>query len=326
MKIEPKISVWTGCDLGVADALREFKTKWGPYSIESRRYPIFRLIREIIDPALSTYASTLDTRYKGFFAGVGADMAFSETIKLVGLDTMLRLQKQLLHQFVVTENKNTPEDITFVATIESLIGLIWDCDCKLPVKSSLRAKTGKSRGLNGQRPIDYCRFCGSFTSLTTFVRDEQELRGTDDILRLSNRYCPAHQPKLPDGSWNPRYKQAKRSVNQFDLELERISKQCAQRSRTLSTGDNLIDEYFFLLMLGIVSSPADKNELRDLARRMVDSKLSDIKKKMVVLKKRGFNQTEIGNILKSPEGKPMTRQAVSKALATVRQEFLLCDV
>ncbi|PTB90634.1 LuxR family transcriptional regulator, partial [Marinobacter sp. Z-F4-2] len=60
-----------------------------------------------------------------------------------------------------------------------------------------------------------------------------------------------------------------------------------------------------------------------LARRMVDSKLSDTKKKMLVLKRSGFSQAEIGKRILNAKQQPMTRQAVSKALASVRKEFLL---
>ena len=76
-------------------------------------------------------------------------------------------------------------------------------------------------------------------------------------------------------------------------------------------------------MLSLTIQPADHAELRNLARRMVDSKLSDTKKKMLALQKLGFNQTEIGQRLLNANHQPMTRQAVSKALASVRKEFLL---
>jgi hypothetical protein len=89
------------------------------------------------------------------------------------------------------------------------------------------------------------------------------------------------------------------------------------------SGDKLVDQYFLYLMLGKTLQPADKAELRNLARRMVDSKLSDTKKKMLVLKRDGFNQTEIGKQILNAKQQPMTRQAVSKALASVRKEFLL---
>ena len=76
-------------------------------------------------------------------------------------------------------------------------------------------------------------------------------------------------------------------------------------------------------MLNLTIQPADHAELRNLARRMVDSKLSDTKKKMLALQKFGFNQTEIGMRLLNANHQPMTRQAVSKTLSNIRSEFLV---
>ncbi len=122
----------------------------------------------------------------------------------------------------------------------------------------------------------------------------------------------------------PLYRQAKRSLAKFNIELARLTNQCANRSRPNAlSGDELIDKYFFQLMLRLTLQPADEAELRNLARRMVDSKLSDTKKKMLVLQKSGSNQSEIGQRILNSEQQPMTRQAVSKALATVRKEFRL---
>jgi hypothetical protein len=89
------------------------------------------------------------------------------------------------------------------------------------------------------------------------------------------------------------------------------------------SGDELIDSYFFQLMLCLTLQSADKAELRNLARRMVDSKLSDTKKKMLVLKQSGLSQTEIGKRILNAKQQPMTRQAVSKALGSIRKEFYL---
>jgi transcriptional regulator len=63
--------------------------------------------------------------------------------------------------------------------------------------------------------------------------------------------------------------------------------------------------------------------LRDVARLMVDAKLSDAKKKMLVLQLSGLNQSEIAKRLPGCEQQPLTRQAVSKALASIPAIFLL---
>ncbi len=67
----------------------------------------------------------------------------------------------------------------------------------------------------------------------------------------------------------------------------------------------------------------DEGALRNIARRMVDSRLTDNKKRMLALRKQGLNQKEIAQKLTKLGGKKITHQAVSKALGTIRDEFLL---
>ncbi|WP_214670009.1 hypothetical protein [Escherichia coli] len=65
----------------------------------------------------------------------------------------------------------------------------------------------------------------------------------------------------------------------------------------------------------------DIGKLRDIARHMVDSRLTDSKKRMLVLKKQGFNQRQIADKLTEIEGRTISSQAVSKALKSVDSDF-----
>lgn len=308
-----------GCDPAVAEAIKQFHDRWQPYSSSSRQHPIVRLIEELIDPALATYTEKLPLRYLGHIPGAGTGMGLGGIIRLVGFDAMVPLQRELQRRFIRQEDCASARDKRFAATIESLFELIWACACKQPVESPLRGSDGKARGLNGRRRQGFCRFCGELTALASFAGDESQLRGAADTLRLSSLYCAAHQPKLLNGAWNPAYRQAKRSVAQFDLEFARLKRQCAKRSnpRAAASGDKLVDGYFFHYMLVQTLQPADMAELRNLARLMVDSKLSDTKKKMLMLQYTGINQSEIAEQLSINDERPMTRQAVSKALKTL---------
>ena len=89
------------------------------------------------------------------------------------------------------------------------------------------------------------------------------------------------------------------------------------------SGDKLIGSFFYQLVQQLTLQPADRAELRNLARRMVGSKLSDAKKKMLVLRGSGLSQTQIGQRIKNDKQQPITRQAVSKALANIPKEFLI---
>ncbi len=315
MKNDPTIVIWEGCDPTVSEAIEQFEDRWRPYSASSRRYPIVGLIQELIDPAVAAYTATLPQRYLGHIPGAGTGVSFSGIIRLVGLDAMVRMQRQLLRQFIKTEDRQTPKDRRFVATLESLIGLVWDCACKRPVKSKVR-----DTRLNGERLQGFCRFCGSLAELTSFAggSDDPKADDPEEKLRLSSLYCLDHRPKLPSGAWNPVYRQARRSLAQFDLELARLSQQCAKPATAqVKSGDQLVDSYFFHYVAGQTLQPADKAELRNQARLMVDSKLADRKKQMLMLQWSGLNQSEIARKL------GIERQAVSKALASIPAMFRL---
>ena len=315
MKNDPTIVIWEGCDPTVSEAIEQFEDRWRPYSASSRRYPIVGLLQELIDPAVAAYTATLPQRYLGHIPGAGTGVSFSGIIRLVGLDAMVRMQRQLLRQFIKTEDRQTPRDRRFVATLESLIGLVWDCACKRPVKSKVR-----DTRLNGERLQGFCRFCGSLAELTSFAggSDDPKADDPEEKLRLSSLYCLDHRPKLPSGAWNPVYRQARRSLAQFDLELARLTQQCAKPATAqVKSGDQLVDSYFFHYVAGQTLQPADKAELRNQARLMVDSKLSDRKKQMLMLQWSGLNQSEIARKL------GIERQAVSKALAAIPAMFRL---
>ncbi len=313
MKNRSTIAIWKGCDPTVADAIRRFRDCWEPYSAASKRYPIARLVEELIDSVVATYTTTLPSRYLGHVPGAGTGVAFSEIMRLVGAEAMVRVQRRLLRAFVLTEDQQSKRDQQFIATLETLIELVWGCKRKQPANRNVR-------GLNGQRLKVFCRFCGSLAELASFaesVKDEGQ-RGIDEKLRLSNLYCAAHRPKLPDDGWNPEYRKAKRSVAQFDLELIRLSRQCASRGTPQAkSGDELVDSYIHNYMLGQTLTLAEEAELRDLARLMVDSRLSDRKKQILMLHRLGFNQSAIAR------RQGIERQAVSKAIASIPEIFWL---
>ncbi|EKU31681.1 MULTISPECIES: MarR family transcriptional regulator [Alcaligenes] len=299
------IFIHDDCSPTVAEAIQKFQECWRPYSTASRHYPIVGLIREVIDPAVAAYMTTLPARYSSFVPGAGTGTDFSEIIRLVGLDAMVRLQRELLRRFIKTVDRQDSRDRRFIGTLESLASLALSCACKRPKKAALR-------GLNGTRSQSFCRFCGKPTGLKSFADDDSQVRGNDDNLRLSSKYCEDHQPQLPSGASNLAYRRAKRSVEQFDIELGRLNRQCANRGTPqAASGDPLVDRYFHQYMLAQTVQPADKEELRNQARLMVDSKLSDRKKQILVLQRDGFNQSQIGRKL------GIERQAVSKALKSL---------
>ncbi|MFT4171136.1 MAG: LuxR family transcriptional regulator [Rhodocyclaceae bacterium] len=315
MENEPSITIWDRCDPAVANAIEQFRDRWLPYSKSSRRYPIVRLMQDLVDPAVTIYVSTLPARYLGYMPGTGTGVSFSSVVRLVGLGAMVRLQRQLLRAFILTEDEQSSRDQRFIATLESLIELVWACARKRPKRTR-----APGSNLNSQRLREFCRFCGEPAELTLFASGDNtpKAHDPDDDLRLSNLYCVNHRPKLPGDVWNPAYRRARRAVEQFDLELTRLRLQCAHRKEAQAwSGDELIDSYFFHYILSQTLQPADEAELRNQARLMVDEKLTDRKKQILALMRSGLNQSEIARRL------GVERQAVSKALSTIPAMFRL---
>lgn len=320
MKNLIEVYIWEGCDPSIADAIIAFNNQWQPYSLSSRRYPLIRLIEKIIDPALSVYLKKLPKRYVQFIPGMGGELSFSETIRLLGLETMNRTQRQLLRHFVKTEATGNKRDKRHIATLESLVELVIACACKRPQKSIVAAGVN----LNNQRKHGFCDFCGNLTEFSNFIKlvmeDKTNSVELDDHLKLelSHKYCEKHKPKLSNGNWNPIYRRAKRSLHQFETELDRLVRQCAKRSKPHPTsGDPLVDSYMYYYLLSTTIQSADITELRNHARLITDYRLSDKKKEMLILKHLGFNKSDIAARL------GIERQAVSKALASIPSRFNL---
>lgn len=80
-----------------------------------------------------------------------------------------------------------------------------------------------------------------------------------------------------------------------------------------------------LTAVGSALGPDDEGALRNIARRMVDSRLTDNKKRMLALINQGLSQKAVAQKLTELGGKKISHQAVSKALGTIRDEFLLPD-
>ncbi|WP_405083417.1 LuxR family transcriptional regulator [Pantoea ananatis] len=319
-----EITPWKGCDLTVAAAIKVFVEHSSPYSTFSRRYPILRLIKEVIDPAVAAYKNSLPLSHMDYISGAG--MGLSELLKKVGFNVVERAQRLLLRHFILTVDSQNYLDKCFIATIESLIELVSECASKRPKKSS----PAKGVTINSQRKLGFCEFCGNQTEFSKFISEISECIASDneflfhEKLVFSHRYCSNHRPRLTNGQWNPLYRQGKRSLEQFNQELLRLRRQCAKQNKAnANSGNGLVDYYFLKWMLGKNLTPVDIVDLRNIARFMTDSKLSDTKKKILALIHQGFNQSEVAQILTNNYNLPVTRQAVSKTLISLRKEFYI---
>lgn len=89
------------------------------------------------------------------------------------------------------------------------------------------------------------------------------------------------------------------------------------------TCEEIINIVHNMTNAGVSLGPDDIDKIRNIAREMVNSRLSDNKKRMLVLRKKGFNQREVAEIISSLTGEKLSHQAVSKAMQSVCKDFLL---
>lgn len=315
----PSILIWEDCYPTVAEAIKQFQACWRPSSTATSEHTL-RLIKELIEPSVSAYAETLQQSYLHYLPGIESEYSFSEIIESFGFDKMARLQRTLLVAFKPLKEGKSQLDVQFIATLESLYGLIGACRRKRQIKTKVR-----DTPLSNIRPQGFCKFCGNLTEFTLFAEglDEIELypptaspKEKQKTLRLSSQYCVDHRPKLANNEWNPKYRTAKRSETDFNLELRRLTFQSAIVSTSYGESDDvLIDHYIHHYVYKHGFQPADEAALRHHARLMVDTKLSDRKKKIVLLERYGMSQSEISRIL------GISRQQVFRDLATVPPLF-----
>lgn len=317
-KLKP-ILIWDGCVPVVSDAIGRFSVLWGPYSGQSKRYVIFRLIEEVIDPAVRSYADHLPPEHPGLVVGVPGlhtDLGIGELARVCGFSVIERSMREALRHFLPLSDGQSVSDLAFIATVETLIELVVRCASIRPQKSKAR----DHESLNAQRrerPL--CALCGKPTELAAYLQDAAwpSLDSADAslALRLSSRYCTEHRP-MADGVWNASYKRAVRSKARFEVELARLSKQSCKLSFPLAkTGERLVDQYVWNYIGHLALYPDERSDLRESARRMVETKITDRKKQIIMLHALGHNQSEVARQL------GISRQAVSKALKSIPTEY-----
>lgn len=356
-----------GCDEFVSQAIKRFRDEWGPYSQYSTRRNIINLIHKSLDNSISRFINNLPEKYQYFFPKQDKKISLSLLIKELGFQEAHKEIKRHLAFFIEYNSSGTETDRRFIATLEAIINLVWMCYLRRPKFQEYSTDVK----INTNRKQTLCEFCGEKTELTSFIEslDKNIIQDKDlddiKLMVLSHNFCSLHKQKKNNTS---AYKRAKRSQNQFETEVLRLRRQIAKPDKhNAMSGDELIDEYFYLYLQGkmvtseqaeaymnyvrktfgnqikvdttmlhrlheisdsltnegTMISSGDIDKIRNIARRMVDSRITDNKKRMLVLKQRKLSQKEIAQELSEYTGQHIIHQTVSKALSSVRDEFFL---
>ncbi len=300
MTDEPRITVWKGCAHDVASAVKIFCDRWGPYSTKSSHHSIFSLFGELIDPAFAAYLATLPDHHPGRWL-------FSETsITKLARQGGFGLPEKVIRFFLRQYTRMDGHDVEYEATLETVQEVARRCRTKRP--NSL-----PSRRAN-RLYSEYCEFCGAHTELS--AKEKGCTRPGYDgegAARLSGKYCWDHRPKYLDGSRNDKYLRAARHKREFEIELGRLILQASAPSKpNAATGASDLDLFYFRLLTPYPVYPSDVCFLRNEARQIVDSRVNDQKKRIVMMRSNRYALSAIAEKVSA-----RSRQAVAKTLGSI---------
>ena len=306
--------VWEGCNSFIAVAVKAFASESKPYSTKSRRYSLYTLVERILDPAWQRYLDTLPKSHPGL--ALCQSHMLSKLARKHGFWELGNWCKDTVSVYLRLSETESDYDEEFLATLDTVLALADRCALKKPHHQPVGNIT-QVRRVNAQLARKFCEFCGQPSELEAFRVDQSKwTEETDGSRRLSSKYCREHRTTRQDGGSNAAYKRGARNRTRYKRELERLSRQSwsvvTPRSRTGSTAADL----FMLNLIGRDAIyPDEQGRMRDLASRLVKSKLSDRKKEIVSMLASGMKAADIARRL------GVSRQAVSKTLKSIPAEF-----
>lgn len=331
-------TIWHGCSPEIAQAIQLLTERWESYTVRSRKFPLYRLFGEVVGPSWKKYCDSLPPSLATYrhaaklnLKSIGPKLGFTglrrQLEKLVkdhylldqgtGQDKRTRQRPQHSNTSQSRSLKLT-RSYVFAQTLETLIELADRCSAKLS------SAANPDDGVNALRGKEFCALCGKPSEIRAYAasdaRTKERLwpheRGSL-ILNLSSKYCSSHRPKNHDGTWNPEYKRAKRTSSNFEIEAERLTQQSTSLSKRKANSGNLVVDDFYL---GIISQkmlyPDEQAELRNHARRLVQHRMTDLKKFVLTMRSAGYTQQEIGKRC------GLSQQAISKTLKSIPLAYL----
>ncbi|VVE54431.1 hypothetical protein [Pandoraea anhela] len=334
------IRAWDECDPQLRDAIGSLSTAWGSYSAQSRRYPIFKLLRELIDPAWANLCSRYEAlnaqtlniawmrhRLKAMtlaeqtrFSGLGGTTSLSIIAQCCGLTAL----DQFLQEVAREAMKKSADGK--LGRLEQSLDSLREVAIRCRGKTTKRRSLGKFGRVDLLHGMSTCRSCAQPTELAAHLTEAHG--APPEGSRLSSIYCETHSPqKAGSSATRAKYKQAKRTQKSFETELKRLEHQYWGHAATMRAEhpSPIIDEFFHRLSAlkrlsiddeGGTLATETEVRLRSEARKLVDRRMSDRKKEIVVLLANGKNQPEIAVALGLG-----SRQAISKALQTIHLDY-----
>lgn len=322
MKHVFKISVHDNCDNEVRLAIERMNSRSAPFSLASKRYSVLRLFREELDDVLANYQAGLELKHRMFeIPGLYGELPFSEHVRKLGPKKVNEQVRYGLKRFMSSALcANDEIDSRFIDTADTLVEVLFFCQHKKPAMSKTDINKMSGTHLNMRRPKELCSFCGELSEFAQYMENKNlpEYADLSDRSYLSHKYCCKHRPLLHDGTWNSEYRKAKRNQESFELEAHRFLCQTASREKAkAASGNEYVDQFILKIVAATDYIILDEDKIRNLARRVIDFKISDRKKQVLVMNALGMSQAEIARQLN------VRRQAISKMLKSIPDEFRL---
>jgi hypothetical protein len=223
------IPVWSGCDPYLEAAINAFSEKWRPYSAESRKFSIFSLIRDLIDPAWIDFCKRSPVLNTALMNAAWSSYQWERfrVLKPIDVEDESKSKKidRAKQAFIPCGGKVKGTYLLsalarhhgftvfsrFIALMSRAIGencddvLSASFDSLLTLASACRSKKSKSRikpnsKINERRMHlrPACRLCGRPTELSAHKAGTPwPSQDENENLRLSAMYCDVHKPKAP---------------------------------------------------------------------------------------------------------------------------------
>lgn len=288
-----KIHIVRDCAPGLASAISAFEVEWGPYSAASKRFSIYRLVELHIDEAWFNYVNALPQG--ALFRELWGDQPVSKIARAKGFKGVDELLAKLFNwsSLLASPQPSAVGSVgeslnSFRDTLETMREFSKACAAKRPKRQAL----GPLNGMRRSREL--CELCGNRTELQRYRDGEPWPQDGEESLRLSSRYCSGHRPRFLDDSWNPAYRRATLSRQQFNEETLRLTRQSAAlASPKAQSGDATVDLFYLKLTRKCCFYADEESAIRNEARALVDAGMTDRKKRFVVQLAQGLPQAEI---------------------------------
>lgn len=351
------IKIWDGCDPILASAIKKFEDKLESISVSSRNYTIYDLMRDYFDHEwqnfISRYKELNQFVLENAFLRCQLDKISSTSVmdfdkKVIqpavksitenkfsfgNYHSLSHLSKehgfQTLDRFIQNMARysasyvgSSNHDLSIISSLDSLRDFSHACRTKIPLT---------------EKPNNKCRFCGKLTELSCHLSKNSALLkdSNDNFFNLSSFYCTDHKPKetAKNKHVRPGHLKVTRNGDKFDTELGRLYCYCLGRKFVVNTNLNgdlssndianeFIKYYLTHKKLTDIELWLDDHnrldtELRTEARKLVDNRITDRKKNIVMHLLSGMNQTKIAEKL------GINKQAVSKNIQSIPDEYRL---